>query len=176
MATPLLDREAMLRLKSTLAASSPLPAEDRGRLDAATIGFLAHALPKRAAVWWGALCTWKVARPAPNKVEDEALRAAVGWAIDGGEASRQAALAPGQAAGLATPAGCLALAASWSAGSLSPHGLPPVATPEDVTGRLVRGAVLLAAVQGDALAFRERYREFVHLGAEVAAGSLRWDS
>ncbi|WP_435015770.1 DUF6931 family protein [Tundrisphaera sp. TA3] len=174
MNIPLLDRESARRLSATLAGAEALAPGERAQLDIALVGFLAHALPRRAAVWWGALCAWKVARPTPTEAEDQALQAAVRWAIEPIEEHRLAASGPAQAAGMKTPAGCLAFAASWSSGSLAPAGLPPVETPSDTTARLVAGAVMLAAVRGDALRFRDRYREFVAIGAEIAEGRNLW--
>ena len=43
------------------------------------IRFLAHALPKRQAVWWGSLCLWHVYRPAPPAAVADILQAAVRW-------------------------------------------------------------------------------------------------
>ena len=57
---------------------------------------------------------------------------------------------------------------------MAPPQLPTVPPPPHITGRLVGGAVLLAAVREDPLRQRERYREFLHIGWEVAQGQNLW--
>src|SRR6516164_5305033 len=44
--------------------------------------FLAHALPKREAVWWAVLCVREVVGPAPPDLVAAALRAAEAWVQD----------------------------------------------------------------------------------------------
>jgi hypothetical protein len=134
------------------------------------ICFLAQALPKRLAVWWGCECVWHLARPDPPEDVTAALQAAIQWVLDPTEANRRAAPADDRK----TPAGCLALAAFWSGGSMTPPTLPLVSPPPDLTGRVVGGAILLAAVQRDAPRFREHYREFLALGLELARAQPFW--
>src|SRR5439155_718263 len=76
------------------------------------IRFLAHAMPQREAVWWGALCHWHALDARADRLPPQqraALRAAVVWALEPSEANRRAAEAPGRAADLTTAAGCLAM-------------------------------------------------------------------
>lgn len=138
------------------------------------ICFLAQALPKRLAVWWGCECTWFMARPDPPEPVLTALQAAVRWALDPTEANRRAAEGPGEADNAETPAGCLALAALWSGGSMLAAEYPVVPPPADLTGRLVAGAIQLAAVEREAPQFREHYRQFLALGLELARGLPLW--
>src|SRR5262245_44527332 len=51
------------------------------RYDTAIV-FLAHALPARAAVWWGCVCLWDVARLSPRPPVEAALGAAVRWVLE----------------------------------------------------------------------------------------------
>src|SRR5438128_432587 len=89
--------------------------------------FIAHWLPKRAAIWWGCLCLWHVGRPTLPAPEDAALRAVVQWVREPNEPRRLALEAAAEAAGnLRTAAGGLARAAFFSGGSLVPPGLPVV--------------------------------------------------
>ena len=55
------------------------------------VQFLAHALPKRAAVWWGCLCVWHVARPEPPELVATVLRGALRWVLEPSEENRRAA-------------------------------------------------------------------------------------
>jgi hypothetical protein len=136
------------------------------------IEFLAHALPARAAAWWGCLCLWNVARPAPPPPVDAALAAALGWVLDPTEEQRRAAeSAAADADDL--PAGHLAQAVFFSGGSLIAPNLPVVEPPPFHAQRAVAGAILLAAGQ-TALARDEQLRMFCNWGADVADGKIHW--
>src|SRR5262245_56949863 len=139
------------------------------------IRFLAHALPKRAAVWWGCLCLWQESRPEPVAPVRAAIEAAVRWVLEPSDDNRRTADAPARAAGIDTAAGCLAKAVFWSGGSLLPPHLPPVLPKPFLTAKAVAGAVLLAAAHsGTADVRRLRRREFLTIGREVAGGKNRW--
>lgn len=139
------------------------------------IRFLAHALPKRLAVWWGCLCLWQAYRPEPSPAAASVLETALRWVREPSEAHRRAAEAPGRAAGLDSPAGCLGLAVFWSGGSMSKPEWPAVPPPPLLTAKTVAGAVLLAAAQSGLAPMRaQRRREFVALGLQTAAGEGLW--
>ncbi|WP_435015771.1 DUF6931 family protein [Tundrisphaera sp. TA3] len=133
--------------------------------------FQAHRLPAREAVWWGCLCAWEVGPPTPAGAPDEALRAAVRWVIEPTVPNRTAAAKAGEAAGPSTPEGLLALAASWSGGSMTPPELPAAAPPPGLTARTVFAALRMASARDP---FGGMLR-FAGIAAGVAAGSLRWN-
>src|SRR6266436_6656134 len=109
---------------------------------------LARWLPKREAVWWGCLCAWDAARPNPPPKEDAALRAVLRWIHEPTEANRRPLQTVSDAAGgTGSPAGCLALAAFFSAGSLTLPGLPVVPPPVEATAAAVAGAIMLTAAR-----------------------------
>ena len=87
-----------------------------------TIDFLAHALPKREAVWWACLGVRHTLGAALPPKEFAALKAAVEWVLEPDEPKRRAAQAAGEAADFGTPAGCAALAVYGSGGSLTSCG------------------------------------------------------
>lgn len=136
--------------------------------------FLALLLPKRVAVWWGCQCVWHFGGHEMTPASSAALQTAVRWVQDPSEANRRATEGPGQSAGLEDPAGCLAMAAFWSGGSMTPPHLPPVAPPPFITGRLVGGALLLASVLHEPLECRAHYRTCLELGLEAAEGRNLW--
>jgi len=166
-----------------------LPEEARGWLDGRTTGqfldllvekeqlvaaidLLAHALPKREAVWWGCLCLREVHGPDFAPKDQAALKAAAQWVLDPSEEKRQAAAAPAEATEYATPAGCLALAAFGSGGSLNPPNLPAVPPDPYLTAKTVSGSLLMAATKGDPLQVPEMQRRFVELGQRIAQGKV----
>ena len=136
--------------------------------------FLAHALPKREAVWWACLCARQTLGGSESETAAAALRAAERWAAQPDEANRRAADAAAQRAGVGTPAGCAAMAAFWNGGSLAPTGLPDVAPADHLTARGVAGSVLLATVVTQPDRAAEKARRFLALGLEIASGANRW--
>ena len=141
---------------------------------AAAIGFMAHALAVREAVWWGCLCLRHACGSQLPPADEAACRAAVQWVLDPTDDNRAAAQAPGEKAGLGTPSGGLAMAATWTGGSLAPPSAPKVPPGPFVPAKAVAGAVLLAAVKGDPVKIGDTQRLFVELGVGVAQGRFIW--
>jgi len=148
-----------------ILASHPPLAED-------AIRFLAAALPKREAVWWALVCV-RSAVPKPTPEAAKAMTSAEGWVKDPSEANRRACEAPAEAVGHDTAPGCLADAAFWSGGSLSPPHLPAAPPRDDLTAIAVANAILLAAVIDPPRAAEMRSR-FVALGVDVVQQKLKW--
>ncbi|MCI0461363.1 MAG: hypothetical protein L0Z62_30815 [Gemmataceae bacterium] len=138
------------------------------------VRLVAQALPKREAVWWACQCVRQAGGPQLPATAAAALGAAEKWAADPSEDNRRSAFAAAQAVGFGTPAGCAAVAAFWSGGSLGPANIPPIPPAEHLTAQGVAGAVLLAAVLHEPEKAGEKYRRFVALGKEVAGGKNRW--
>jgi hypothetical protein len=136
------------------------------------IRFLAYALPKREAVWWASQCL-RQAGPA-GVPQAAAIQAAETWAAAPTEENRRAAQPAADAAGLDSPAGCAALGAFFSGGSLAPPTVAPVPPAEDLTAKCAAGAVLVAAVQKEPEKAAEKYRKFCALGIDVGNGTNRW--
>jgi hypothetical protein len=144
-------------------------------LYADAVQFLAHWLPAREAVWWGCLCLWLVVRPRPAPEITAALEAALRWVQAPTQEHCRVAEKAGDAAGLGTPAGCIAMAAFWSGNSLAPPSLPKVAPDATLPAVGVAGAVQLAAVQAEPDQVDERFCQFVDIGIDVARGKNRWE-
>jgi hypothetical protein len=138
------------------------------------VRFLAHALPKREAVWWACLCGRSVAGSNPPLEIAAAFQAAETWVRDPSEENRRAALAPAQAAELRTPAGCAAFAAFWSGGSLAPPNVPAVPPGEYLTAHGVAGGVITVAVSAGPDKAPPRFRLFLLQGIDVANGASVW--
>jgi hypothetical protein len=143
-------------------------------LHADALKVLAHALPKRAAVWWTCLIAAEAIGPERSPESAAALEAARAWVIEPTDQRRRAAFPAAEAAGMGTPAGCAAAAAYFSGGSLAPPDLPVVAPPEHVTGRLVAAALTLAAVIQQPERAPEKRAAFLRTGREVAEGQRPW--
>lgn len=160
---------ALLRPDQTADTFAHLLVENALHADA--IRFWAHRLPKKEAIWWGCLCLWGCSRPEPAPEAAAALRAVVEWLRDDKEENRRRAEAVGRAAGINTPAGALAMAAFWSAGSIAPPDRPKVEAPAVATAQAVAGAIIAAAATSNQPQFHE---QFDALAREVADGKNRW--
>lgn len=140
--------------------------------------YVAFALPKREAVWWACRCA-RLAPEAPKPGDpgpaSKALEAAERWVLDPSEENRREAGTDGEAA-VGTPAGCAALSAFWSGGSLAPKGLPDVPPADDLTARGVAACVMLAGVVAAPEKAPERYQDFLKIGLDVASGADRWQA
>lgn len=147
--------------------------DEAGHLHEA-LAFMARWMAKRVAVWWGCQCLRHLSRanPLPPE-EEEALRSAVHWVVDPSESQRRAADAAAEKATAATTAGCLALAAAWSGGSMAPADCPEVKPPELATARTV-GDALFAAAQVPPEKFPCTCRLFLDLGLQILSGKNLW--
>jgi hypothetical protein len=135
------------------------------------VQFLAHAMPKREAVWWACRAAL---RAASTDVAQAALRAAEAWVIEPIEDRRVAAQLAADAAGFDTPAGCAAAAAAWSGGSLAPPGAPVVPPSEHLTAHGASAAVMLVAASVPADAIPDTYRTLLIDGQAIARGEGLW--
>ncbi len=156
-------------LKDQMTTRGFLDALIQKRLWADGLRFLAHALPKREAVWWACQCTRQAYGRGATLATTAALEAAERWAAKPTDEHRAAAWVAAAAADLGTPAGCAAAAAHWSGGDNDAAG-------EQLTARAVAGSVLLAAVLTEPEQFAETAGQFLSLGVAVAGGASRWKS
>jgi hypothetical protein len=131
--------------------------------------FLAHALPKREAVWWACMCA-RATEPAAPPPDAEALVAAEAWVRKPEEDQRRAAMAKAEAAGFRSPEAWAAVGAFWSGGSMAPVGQPVVAPADHLTGVAVAGSVSLSAVRRDPEKAEATLKRFIQSGLEIAAG------
>ncbi len=139
------------------------------------VRFLAHALPKREAVWWAWVCARRSAgEHAPPKIA-AALQAAERWIAQPNEDNRRAAMAAGQSAEFGTAAGCAALAAFLSGGSMAPPNAPAVPPGEYLTAKAVAGAVIVAALGKEPEKAPEKFRSFVTQGLDVTTRIKLWE-
>jgi hypothetical protein len=131
----------------------------------------AHALPKREAVWWACMCAQAVPDPALPAADTAARVAAEAWVRQpSDDALRRTAWDAVQATAFQSPEALAAAAAFFSGSSLSPAGQPAVPPGDDLTGRTVAGAVLLASVRGRPERAQARLTRFLAAARDIAAG------
>ena len=139
------------------------------------VRFIAHALPKREAVWWAWVCARRAAGENPPPKIKAALDATEKWIAQPNEDNRRLAMAAAQKAELGTAAGCAGLAAFFSGGSLAPPDAPPVPPGEFLAAKAVSGAVIFAAVAKEPEKAPEKFRSFVAQGVEVTNRVKLWE-
>ena len=143
-------------------------------LHADAVRFLAHALPKREGIWWAWVCARRACGDPPAPAAKTALDATERWITQPTDENRRAAMRAAEAAGVATPAGCTALAAFLSGGSLGPENTPPVPPGELLSAKAITGAVVSSAVSGDPTKAPERFQAFIAQGLDVVNRLHLW--
>lgn len=165
-----LDEEARQLLQDDTVPAQYLQQLIERELYPDAVRFLAVALPKREAIWWACLCTRQTLGESPSPVDLKALELAEAWVYKPAEENRQLTMPAAEATQFKTPAGWAAVAAFWSGGNISPAEGAIVPPTEDLTGKAVIGAVMLAAVQGGADKIKTHYRLFLKSGIHIANG------
>ncbi len=140
-------------------------------LDADAAWFLAHALPRRQAVWWASQCL-RSAMKAPPPGDEAAMAACERWAVEPTEESRRTAERCARELEFATPPAVAAMAAFLSNGSISPADAPIVGPQPNLTADMAKTAVLTAA----ALAGPESgsLGRFLDTGTDLGRTIERW--
>ena len=136
--------------------------------------FLAHGLPKCEAVWWACRAARRAAGAKPSPEVEAAIRAAEAWVVEPTEENRRPAMAAAEAATFATPAGCAAISAFWSGGSLAPPAAPVVPPGEYMTAMGAAAAMLLAGADEPAGKLAAAYRALIDDGLAIARGEGLW--
>ena len=141
------------------------------------VKFLAHALPKRESVWWAWVCA-PARRRAPHRLRRIANALAATETLGDAAQRRQSArgdVPPPRRLISERRAGCAALAAFLSMGSVAPPNAQAVAPPEFASAKAVAGAVTLSAVAEPKQA-EARFKEYIGLGLEVADRTQLWQT
>lgn len=171
-----LDPPAMELLDPTFGPREYIVALDAAGQHVDALNFLAHLLPRREGVWWAWTSARRVAGDDPPPPIAGALQATERWIARPTEEHRRAAMLAGEAAGFDTPAGCAALAAFLSGGSLAPEGAAEVPPPRFAASRAVFGGLVFSAVAREPETAPEKYRSFLAFGLELAERIRLWDS
>lgn len=133
------------------------------------VKLMAHALPKREAVWWACLAARPLVDDATPAVR-AALEAAEAWVYRPSEETRRAAMDKAAASGFRHPAAWAAMGAFWSGGSMAPPDLPAVPPAEHFTALAVAGALGLAAVMKEPAQAQAKRRLFIDQAIDIANG------
>jgi hypothetical protein len=170
-----LSEEAMGLLRPDIAPPDYVALLMSKKLYADAVRFVAHALPKREAVWWGWISAKRAAGADPPPKIKASLEATEKWIAQPDDESGRAAMAAAKEAQTTTAAGCAGMAAFFSGSSLGPAHVPPIPPGEFLTAKAVTGAVIYAAVGKDPANAPDRFQSFVQQGVEVALKIKLWE-
>ena len=135
--------------------------------DAVTM--LAHALPKREAVWWACLAS-KRTMDSEVALNVSAVKAAEVWVREPTEPHRQQAKKLGEKAKNKTAAGWVATAASWCTGNMVEEEDISVPPPDFLYAHAVAASITMAAVAAGPTEMADSYKLFIRQGFDLAGG------
>lgn len=138
------------------------------------VRFLAHALPKREAVWWAWVSAKRTAGDDPPPEIGEVLQATEAWIKEPTDKNCRAAMAKAEAAEFSTAAGCAGLAAFFSGDSVAPPDVEPVPPGEYMAAKAIAGSIVLSAVSEQPEQANEKFQAFVEQGMVVADKIQLW--
>lgn len=135
--------------------------------DAVTM--LAHALPKREAVWWACLAARKTL-DSEDELDNACIAATELWVREPSELNRKAAKKLGDRRKKKTAAAWTATAASWCTGNMLDDDTTLVAPPDFLYAHAVAAGITLAAVAAGPKVMASSYQFFVRQGFDLAGG------
>ncbi len=136
------------------------------------IDFMSHALGIREGIWWGCLCMQQALGDNLSPPDRAAATCVVQWLMNPAEENRLAAKAQALAAEPVSPAGALAMAVSFTSGSIYPPELPFKPAPPFAAQQMVARAIKLCSIKNDPAIIEKIQGLYVELGIQVAEGRL----
>lgn len=167
--------QALALLVEGETAQAWLEKLEQSALHEDAIKLLAGALPKRDCVHWALVCSREATAKDGTAAQRAALDATALWEKDPSDANRRAAGMASEKAQLDNTAGCTALAAFMSGGSLAPAELTPVPPPEHLCALSAGVAIQLAAQMDGPVQVPNHLRRLFGLGLKLAAEKAPWD-
>lgn len=131
-------------------------------------------LPAREGIWWAWSCSKKAVGPEAGEEMVAILAAVERWLREPTDPNRRTAMDVAEAADYATPAGCVALAAFFSGGSIAPTHVQAVPPPVHASAKAVATAILISAVFSEPEKAPEKLKESLEQGIHVARRVGLW--
>ncbi len=165
-----LSEDAAAHLDPSISPADFLMQLEKNNLFEDAIRMLAHALPKRLAIWWACLVAELVTPVSPNSIHYHAYKAVEAWVRNPTETNRRIAEKAGAVADYKSAASWAATAAFWCTGSIGAEGDPMVAPPDYLYTHAIVGAIGLAAVTPVPDHYEENLQAYYYLGIDLAKG------
>ena len=167
-----LPAEAAAAIRPEHDVPAALDALEAGGFLVEATKLLAHALPRREAVWWACMCANHTTPKDLPELDAEAVKLAEEWVRKQTDPVRRSAFDLAQQANFGTPEAWAAVGAFWSGDSMAPVNQPPVPPTPHIAAAAVAGAVALSSVRVDPQRRHDRLRRFLASGREIAAGAV----
>ena len=139
------------------------------------VSVLAQSLSRRGAAWWACRVARQEAGGNLAPKELRALETAEAWVRQPEQLKAYAAQDAANVAGLASPAGCAALAAFLAGDSLAPPHLDPLPPLPHLAGMAAAGAVKLSAARRAPANPKQELLRLLDTGFAIAAGTDTWE-
>jgi len=165
-----LPEDAAAAVKDCQLATEALDRLQAGGFLMEATRLLAHALPRREAVWWTCMCAGHTEPPDLAEADRKAREAAELWVRQPNDRNRIAAKQLSDATELSSPESWAALAVFFCGESITPEDQPKVPPKPHIAGRTLGGAVVLSAVRIDPKRQEQRLQRFLESGRNIAAG------
>jgi len=132
--------------------------------------FLAFSLPKREATWWACLCAKGGLKDKAKPEDLKAMELAEAWVYRPTNENCQVTMKAAEATAFQTSAGWAAVAAFWSGDNIST--VAGITTPpgDELTGKAVNAAELLAASMQEPEKVNDYHQLFLKQGIDIACG------
>lgn len=162
--------EPAAALKGCQSATEALDRLEAGGFLMEATRLLAHALPRREAVWWACMCAAHTEPPDLPEADRKAREAAELWVRQPSDQNRIGAKQKSDATAVATPKSWIAMAVFYCGNSITPEGQPAMPPKPHIAGRTLSGALVLSAVRSEPKRQVARLQRFLESGRNVAAG------
>ena len=135
-----------------------------------SIIFLAHALPKREAIWWACLCA-KIVTDNDTKADDLAsLTMSEKWVYEPDDKKRRMCGTLAEKGEYKSAQNWAAAAVFWSGGSITKEDEPAMEPAPYLYAHAVSGAILNAVGMSDTDDIDTQFQQFIKHGLNIADG------
>lgn len=135
-----------------------------------SIVFLAHALPKREAIWWACLCSKAVTNKNTRADDLASLTMAEKWVYEPDEKKRRMCGTLAEKGEYKSAQNWAAAAVFWSGGSITREDEPALEPAPYLYAHAVTGAILNAVGASEAEDINMQFKEFINSGVNIADG------
>jgi len=165
-----LSEEAVAMIKPDLTSEAFISELIDNQLFTDAVLFLSNALAKREATWWACLCARGGLKDKANQIDMNAIELAEAWVYKPTTENCAATARVAEETKFETAAGWAAMAAFWSGDNISTVAGITLAPEDDMTGKAVNAAELLAATCNEAEKVNEYHLLFLQQGINIACG------